>query len=58
MGKGPRKNRSWLDLLESKTISALLVGAVAFVTFAPFHGAIVALGVALMTVAAYYLLFR
>jgi hypothetical protein len=47
-----------LDLLESKTISALLVGAVAFVTFAPFHGAIVALGVALMTVAAYYLLFR
>jgi hypothetical protein len=47
-----------LDLLESKTISALLVAAVAFVTFAPFHGALVGLGAALMTVAAYYLLFR
>jgi hypothetical protein len=36
----------------------LLVGAVAFVTFVPFHGALVAFGAALMTVAAYYLLFR
>ena len=54
----PRKKRSWLDLLESKTISALLVAAVAFVTFAPFHGALVGLGAALMTVAAYYRLFR
>jgi hypothetical protein len=54
MGKRPFKQ--WLsDLLESKAVSAFLVGAVAFATFAPFHGALVA---ALLTVAAYYLLFR
>jgi hypothetical protein len=57
MGKRPFKQ--WLsDLLESKAISAFLVGAVAFVTFAPFHGAFVALVAALLTVAAYYLVFR
>jgi hypothetical protein len=55
MGKRPFKQ--WLsDLLESG-ISAFSVGAVAFVTFAPFHGALVALVAPLLTVTAYYLLF-
>jgi hypothetical protein len=57
MGKRPFKQWLW-DLLERKAISAFLVGAVAFVTFAPFHGVLVALAAALLTVAAHYLLFR
>ena len=53
MGKRPFKQ--WLsDLLESRTFAALSIGAVAFGTFWPFHGTRVALGAALLTVAAYY----
>ena len=57
MGKRPFK--AWLSaLLDSRTFGALSVGAIAFGTFWPFHGTRVALGAALLTVAAYYFLFR
>jgi hypothetical protein len=49
--------RLWLQLFESKTFSALFGGAIAMVTF-EHRGAAVAFGAALLTVAAYCLIFR
>ena len=56
MRQRPITRRSRLTLPD--TMGAILLGAVALVSFAPFSGATAALVAAVLTMATYYMVFR